>query len=1794
LISRSPFSRSYRLIAWGLSISLVSSGLPVTALAAPAPVAPRTNWPAPAFEVSQGLLGERRLAAVEPQGQDGPANTPKKPDGPTSTLGRRLLPKVSPAPTKPVFSDAPTADEIFRVRLFEEPLAPTHEPSAADNKDIVTALETYLAADLREDTTALDAYLVARKDSPWRLALLTNLAILARKTGYYSRAIELSRAAWESGRGEEAVNSRALANRALVELVEMYARIGEMEKLSALFEETKERSIGGSMGARLETGRAALAVMRTTPHLAFRCGPLAVASVLETVRPEAMFDEALPDAQSTIEGTSLSQISRLAGTLGLGMRMAFRPKETVQGAADEPKFPTPSVVHWRAGHFAALVRVSGDRYLVKDPTFGSETWVSERAIETETTGFFLVKGVPNGWREVSPGEGGTVFGKGAPSHNDPNAYAPEDADDQECSPGMAKHRFFPLHGAIGLMDLPVSYSPPIGPAVQFKLSYAQTEISQPTIFSYSNVGPMWTNDWLSYLTDDPSAAGAQSLMVYRRGGGREPHTLSGGVSAGHFRTQAQIVRAPLPDAPVRYERRLPDGSVEVFAQPDGSVASPRKVFMTESRDPQGNKLSFIYDSQLRLVAVVDAIGQVTTLSYDLSQDPLKITKVTDPFGRSAALQYDASGRLESITDVVGLTSSFTYGSADFISSLTTPYGTTRFEWAASGANRWIQATDPLGGVERYHYQNDHSTLIAEFDPAGTQPPGWHPVPLPKALTFHWSKRLMALAPLDYNKAEQIHWTYINHVVAGVPRMRKRPLENRVWYKYQGQGADWQIGSVSQPSVVTRRVVPVSAPGGAVDQTWTYEYNSQGMPLRAVDPLGRETRYTYGNGTTPDLVPLSGTGIDLLKVEQKNGATWEVLASYKYNEAARVPPGFQGRVMTEATDASGQVTVYTYNSKAQLLTVTTPARAGITENRTTTMTYDANGYLIGTLGPAPGDTASYTYDAQGRMRTTTDSDGHTLTFEYDAMDRPTKTIHPDGTTDQTEYEKLHVSRTKDRRGRWTSMVVDALQRTVAVRDPLARTVTFDWCACGSLNALIDGKGQRTSWEYDLQGRTTKMIRPDGSSSRYVYEEMSGRLKEAFDPRNQKATVTYFNDNRWKKIEYGELAAGVVATPSVNFTYDLIYPRLSTIIDGTGTTTYGYHPIPAIPGLGAGRLATVDGPLTSDVISYGYDELGRVKQRQIYGAASTTTTAYDVLGRVSGETNVLGAFTYGYDGVTGRLLTMGYPNGNQSTFDYFTNADDHRLKTIHHKKTGAVTISRYDYTYDKEGVIQTWQLQRDAAAPQVFNLGHDLADQLVEATLQSTDPTPVVAKRFRYAYDKAENRTAEQVDGAVTQASHNVLNQLTTSTPGGAIHFGGTTNETANVTVGVVGQAPVPARTTATNEFNALVSVPPGTTNVEVKATDPSGNLRTNTYSVSQSGATNTFTYDGNGNMLSDGTRTYEWDAINQLVAINQGVNRSEFTYDGWGKRVRMVEKVSGATTSDRRFLWCGLEICEERDSAGSTVVKRFFAQGVQDNGTALFYATDHLGSVRELTDSTGTVRARYDYDPYGRTTRVSGDKDSDYTYAGLFAHQASGLHLAVFRAYDSGLGRWINEDPSGHDDGINMLRYVSGAPISWSDPLGLGPWRNVPGHPGWKFHHDPSAGGGDPVHTQYQKDGERYARRVSADKKDQWRHPDKKKVDRDVVDKDVPQEVIDDTPPHPQAPKEPSPADKVPVPAKPASQSGDAKEMACEGCADPRLVTVVQAGAAATAAVITLKVIAACACVAAGGVLLGWTCFILAP
>ena len=246
---------------------------------------------------------------------------------------------------------------------------------------------------------------------------------------------------------------------------------------------------------------------------------------------------------------------------------------------------------------------------------------------------------------------------------------------------------------------------------------------------------------------------------------------------------------------------------------------------------------------------------------------------------------------------------------------------------------------------------------------------------------------------------------------------------------------------------------------------------------------------------------------------------------------------------------------------------------------------------------------------------------------------------------------------------------------------------------------------------------------------------------------------------------------------------------------------------------------------------------------------------------------------------------------------------------------------------------------------------------------------------------------------------------------------------------------------TTNFTAYASVANGTNTIPVIATDYNGNSATNKYQVvvTNNGVAETISFDANGNetnvVTATGTNSYQWDAANRLVSITGPTNQSLFTYDGFGRRVQIIEKTNGVAYVTNKFVWCGPMLCEQRNNSGSAATKRYFDYGEQISGTNYFFTKDHLGSIREMVDGAGTIQARYDYDPYGRRTKISGSLDADFAYAGYFYHSASGLYLTRYRAYDSDLGRWLSRDPLAERVGLNLYNYVRNNPFNWLDPYG---------------------------------------------------------------------------------------------------------------------------------------------------------------
>jgi RHS repeat-associated protein len=244
------------------------------------------------------------------------------------------------------------------------------------------------------------------------------------------------------------------------------------------------------------------------------------------------------------------------------------------------------------------------------------------------------------------------------------------------------------------------------------------------------------------------------------------------------------------------------------------------------------------------------------------------------------------------------------------------------------------------------------------------------------------------------------------------------------------------------------------------------------------------------------------------------------------------------------------------------------------------------------------------------------------------------------------------------------------------------------------------------------------------------------------------------------------------------------------------------------------------------------------------------------------------------------------------------------------------------------------------------------------------------------------------------------------------------------------------TSETFSANPVLAAPQN--NASVSAIDGGNNTKTNSYQVGSTGAlAQNLSYDLNGNLLSDGTNTYQWDAENRLIQINYpgSGNYSTFSYDALYRLVKIVENVASNVSSTKQFVCGDGSMSESRNADGSSL-NQYFGLGQTISGSNYFYSIDSSGSIKEITNASGSIQSTYCYGPYGQKLSNQGSLNGDFQYAGYYWHEPSGLNLSTFRPYNASTGRWINRDPIGEAGGTNLYDYVENDPISFVDPSGL--------------------------------------------------------------------------------------------------------------------------------------------------------------
>jgi hypothetical protein len=304
---------------------------------------------------------------------------------------------------------------------LSEPLVATGPTDRVEDMALLAAATPYQNRADPDDFSALTGFLAAYPKSAWRPAVLTDLGIDYLHFGYFSRARAAWEEAWREGRDATEPRAKALVDRAVGELVELAARFDSRDRLAALLAEIGTRPVGGSATEMVQHGRETLWVMKTDPRHLYICGPIALKMLLlsqHASEQEVYFLNWIK--ADGPQGTSLAEVEALSKRAKSPLVPVFRkPGE---------KAPVPSIVHWRVGHFAAIVGERNGRYEVQDPTFGHQSlWVTQAALDAEASGYFLVsekQAEAAHWRRVAAAEAGQVWGAGQTNGHKPKPPAP--------------------------------------------------------------------------------------------------------------------------------------------------------------------------------------------------------------------------------------------------------------------------------------------------------------------------------------------------------------------------------------------------------------------------------------------------------------------------------------------------------------------------------------------------------------------------------------------------------------------------------------------------------------------------------------------------------------------------------------------------------------------------------------------------------------------------------------------------------------------------------------------------------------------------------------------------------------------------------------------------------------------------------------------------------------------------------------------------------------------------------------------------------------------------------------------------------------------------------------------------------------------------------------------------------------------------------------------------------------------------------------------------------------------------
>lgn len=611
--------------------------------------------------------------------------------------------------------------------------------------------------------------------------------------------------------------------------------------------------------------------------------------------------------------------------------------------------------------------------------------------------------------------------------------------------------------------------------------------------------------------------------------------------------------------------------------------------------------------------------------------------------------------------------------------------------------------------------------------------------------------------------------------------------------------------------------------------------------------------------------------------------------------------------------------------------------------------------------------------------------------------------------------------------------------------LSLTTQYSYTPAGDIASLINPQGQTTLFQYDANRQLVLEQAPLGIATAYGYDK-NGRQTlsrqkadnlSLFPTGWAEESYTYTRDD--KPLTYTS-SAGEVTHYSYNiqgqltqqtapdgksqaYVYDSLQRQIETrVLDNGSWVTEGkagYTP--------NGKKAWVQ-DANDNQTQYSYDGFDRLSQTQ-FADGSSSQSEYLASGAVSRFTDRSGTITsYQYDAIN-RLVTS--QTGTEQKKAYSYNLQGHTTRVDMFQPAGANSAESVSFSYDNLGRVISTTNDRN----QRLSYGYNKLGQTSELTFPDN-------KRVAYTYDGASRLQSVIYDGQeLARYQHNQLSQPTSIT-----RVNGANSQYQYQKSGQLaslshtfnqGQWGYQYQHTATGQLSGKTYT--GLARAWSPQVSVSTSYQSNNLNQYQSVGNQALSYTDNGSLQQLANQyQYGHNGLNQLISVEPaGINqRIVYSYDAMGRR--KAKDSYGVFTS---FLHDGGHIVAEYDAQQTLTQRYIYAPGmdrpialIQGNNTYLYH-TDELGSVVALSDASGALAESYSYSPFGLSQDIS-LLGNPLRYTARRLESDTGLYYYRARDYHPGWGRFIQPDPLGYADGMNVYAYVGNDPLNYIDPTGL--------------------------------------------------------------------------------------------------------------------------------------------------------------